>query len=758
MKKSEGITKRNRISIRLLCSYLVIILAPAAAVLVIYLTMQGALLDIQKEKAQNLSREVAVTFNKEVEQLENVAKYITTDKNLKKYMREQGSGNASQEYYRAYKLAKAYPDYALLNRFIKNIYILPLETAYLIQVPRVVPNNHLGMSILDLPQPVAYEKMARSLFELGKNGLVYGEADGVTTKFQVVQRYDYNGDGVMAGTVVIEMQEKELKSLLAQSLAAESGMSFLVDGEGQILYVYDSQNERYQVLSDGMSWQSYLQEYGWEGEKTDVYRVSVDVDEWSIVTVMPHQELLSKVGNGRYVTLILCILSILIGVAICLWYWNDNQPLVARYLKYREKYPQRPGTESESMNIWKNFGGVLDQVDNLQMSLEKQKQRLLEGITRKILYGFYDSLQELEQELAEAEVAFPVELPCVLVSLEAEDSVGQKTELSSDELEAVIREELERRLKEPWFLVAMGSLSYIVLIHCKQTDGSNAMRRLFEELNYAVYSRIPVILYTGISGLADTALAITEEYEHAGRICEYARYYKLRMPCLLEELPRHQYVVFTVELEIQLEKTIKSGTRDRLETLITQVSENYLYLSEEKYAPASYNLEVLRCILLRCLSDQKREERQEGLMKEIHQARGFGEMEQTIWHVWQYFEDRRLLCQEQDLGHLKEEIDHYMEEGYPNPDFNLAALAGWMEVPEKKLYGDFKKIYGVSFSSYLEMKRLHYAQEFLKEKRPIGEVSQAVGYSSDYSFRRAFKRVVGMIPSDYQKMQENSES
>lgn len=99
-----------------------------------------------------------------------------------------------------------------------------------------------------------------------------------------------------------------------------------------------------------------------------------------------------------------------------------------------------------------------------------------------------------------------------------------------------------------------------------------------------------------------------------------------------------------------------------------------------------------------------------------------------------------------------------MEEGYSNPDFNLAVLAERLQVAEKKLYGDFKKIYGVSFSSYLEMKRLHYAQEFLKEKRSIGEVSQAVGYSSDYSFRRAFKRVVGMIPSDYQKMQETSES
>ena len=88
--------------------------------------------------------------------------------------------------------------------------------------------------------------------------------------------------------------------------------------------------------------------------------------------------------------------------------------------------------------------------------------------------------------------------------------------------------------------------------------------------------------------------------------------------------------------------------------------------------------------------------------------------------------------------------------------YNLAVMAEWMDIPEKRLYRDFRKMYGVSFTSYLEMKRTQYAQEMLKENRPIGEVAQAVGYSSDYSFRRAFKRVVGVTPSDYQRMQENN--
>ena len=39
--------------------------------------------------------------------------------------------------------------------------------------------------------------------------------------------------------------------------------------------------------------------------------------------------------------LLLCILSVLIGVAICLWYGNSRRPVIERYVKFTEKYPEK---------------------------------------------------------------------------------------------------------------------------------------------------------------------------------------------------------------------------------------------------------------------------------------------------------------------------------------------------------------------------------------------------------------------------------
>lgn len=738
----------------MLFSYLVIILAPAVAILVIYEVMQDALFDIQKEKARNLSMETSVTLNKEIEQLSNVARYVASDENLKDYLSRMGTGTPAQESYSAYKLAKSFPDYAMLNSFIRDIYIMPLYTDYLIRIPCVVPNDARGMAALEMDQGLTYQEMADALYGWRLDGLVCGENFGMTKGIRIVQHFNYAGNGTQAGVVVVELEWKEIKNLLSKSLWTENGMAFLVDEEGEILYVCDSQNDIYTAFPKQSSWKEYVDANGWEKGEAAVCEMPVGVNRLTLVTVMPREELLVEMAAGKYAILALCISSLLIGVTICFWYWNRNQRVVDRYLKFTEKYPGEGQERRESTNMWQNFGGILEHAENLQITLDRQKERLQEGIIRKILYGIYDSGEELSGELREAGLKLPVRFPCILAGMQIEDAILEEAGVSVKELEEVLTESLDAELPYPYIRTSMGYLNYVLVIHVGEQTDSQEVKKRFEAVNYAVYSRIPATIYTGISDTADSLLAVAGEYEHVCRSCEYARYYKLRMPCLTDDLPRHQHVVFTVDLEIQLEKTIKNGTKEQLTAVMSQVQRNYFWLpgsgASREGMPASYNLEVLRCILLRCLGEGERED----LLTRIHKIRSPQETEEMIWQVWQYFEERRNQSKDQELERLKAEAEVQIEREYPNAEYSLAMLADELKVPEKKLYRDFKKMYGVSFSSYLEMKRISYAQKFLKEGRPVTEVAAASGYGSDYSFRRAFKRVVGVAPSDYQKMQE----
>ena len=749
--------KQETVSIRLLFSYLAIILAPAVAIIIIYINMQEALLNIQQEKSQSFSREAVIALNNEMEQVVNVAKYISSSSELKKYMEKRTLSSSGDSFFRAYEMANSFPDYRIMNWFIKNIYILPKDDAYIMQLPHVFPSNERGISTLDIIKTVdQYQNVLESFYDMGPDGIMFDRNKDGSGSFLVLQNFYFGNINAGEGMILIEMDNSQIRDLLRSALGNDKGIAFLADAEGNVLCTYDCLEGR-QVLGkeeklpkNGMGWKDYLEKKDLEIEDMAVTSYSTN-NGWRLVTVIPQKILLAKIGWIRSAILALCIVSLFIGVAICLWYWNNSRPVVARYLKYSQKYPERADYPSGKSSIWAKFGNVLTHAEDLQITVDKQKQWVREGILRKLLFGSYDSQEELEKEIQGAGIEFPVDLPCYLAVMDLEHPLKQELHMPLDVLEECILETLNLYLPYSYQMLSIDPLQYILFINVDDDAASKDLKGLFEKINYALYSQIPLNIHTGISETADTPLTIAEEYEHVCRICDYAKYYKLRMPLILSDLPHHQHVTFPVEVEMQLEKAVRSGSREQLEQLMRQIKENHLRVLGGGPRPVMHNLEVVRCVLLRCMEGEPEDAVKE-FLKKIHRVRNVEEMEQTIFEVWDYFAQKRVQDEDKATEELKQEIEKKIEQEYSSPDFNLAVVADWLQMPEKKLYRDFKKMYGVSFSSYLEVLRMRYAQEKLKDGQAVQDVATAVGYGSDYSFRRAFKRVVGVTPSDYQKM------
>lgn len=75
-----------------------------------------------------------------------------------------------------------------------------------------------------------------------------------------------------------------------------------------------------------------------------------------------------------------------------------------------------------------------------------------------------------------------------------------------------------------------------------------------------------------------------------------------------------------------------------------------------------------------------------------------------------------------------------------------------MERPEKYISQLFKEVTGVNFSDHLIKVRMDQAIILLKESGlTVDEIAVRVGYNSSHSFRRAFKRLMGVSPSAYRQ-------
>jgi two-component system response regulator YesN len=102
---------------------------------------------------------------------------------------------------------------------------------------------------------------------------------------------------------------------------------------------------------------------------------------------------------------------------------------------------------------------------------------------------------------------------------------------------------------------------------------------------------------------------------------------------------------------------------------------------------------------------------------------------------------------------LLKEIKDYIESNFMNPELSLEHLGQEFQMNAKYVSHLFREEFGEKFIDFLTEIRLRQAQKWLAETNwPIQDISEKVGYVNSISFRRVFKKHLGVCPGDYRKV------
>ena len=103
------------------------------------------------------------------------------------------------------------------------------------------------------------------------------------------------------------------------------------------------------------------------------------------------------------------------------------------------------------------------------------------------------------------------------------------------------------------------------------------------------------------------------------------------------------------------------------------------------------------------------------------------------------------------LSKVTEIISHYIETNYMY-DISMQDLARHMNYSEAYFCKLFKQCFDQNFTSYLTNFRINEAKRLLKDKNiSVKDAGMKVGYYDSNYFAKVFKRVTGMIPSEYRE-------
>ncbi|MFI3206471.1 MAG: AraC family transcriptional regulator [Clostridia bacterium] len=105
----------------------------------------------------------------------------------------------------------------------------------------------------------------------------------------------------------------------------------------------------------------------------------------------------------------------------------------------------------------------------------------------------------------------------------------------------------------------------------------------------------------------------------------------------------------------------------------------------------------------------------------------------------------------EEHGDLKNQVKQIIDAHFNEKNFDVKKLCAILEVNYNTVAIQYKNLYNNTISKVLEQKRIDEAKNLLLNMDiKISEISEKCGYSSSESFRRAFKKNVGISPSEYQ--------
>ena len=131
-------------------------------------------------------------------------------------------------------------------------------------------------------------------------------------------------------------------------------------------------------------------------------------------------------------------------------------------------------------------------------------------------------------------------------------------------------------------------------------------------------------------------------------------------------------------------------------------------------------------------------------------------------NMWDYFLRTRiavdrledLLDEKGKMTELIDQVKDYIAD-HLDEELKRTDLAAMIYLHPDYLSHVFKDETGMSLSEYITRKRIDYAMMLLeKTNRSVSDIAAKCGYASLAYFTKTFKRIIGMSPKEYRKVQK----
>ncbi|MBO9605643.1 MAG: helix-turn-helix domain-containing protein [Paenibacillaceae bacterium] len=556
------------------------------------------------------------------------------------------------------------------------------------------------------------------------------------------------GSGVDNQAVIVFTVEVErIIRLFKLDEQPDSGAFAILDGSGVPITGNAGANFPVAIDVSGAS-------HGYQHARVDgrdrlfVYAKSA-YNNFTYVASLPMAEVMSKVNHIRNIATSVTLVSLIVGI------------LISLLLASRQSKPFR--------ELAAAFARLQGSNRHMQHALARQENALKNVFIERLFKGEFEDSAHMKAMLVYVGLDIRGRTYTAAVIHIYRQAHALNTEILEELslLRAVFEETVRQHIGTSGLLQIMKENELAVLLLSDQTDPDAAAAEaeaLFAAAAGAIKDRYLIAPIIGIGEAYSELLDVQYSFQEARSAAQHIS------ACGEDKrtIARYSHIskvdvgyYYPTEIEIRLMNVVKAGNVAELYPLVRHLRDENFVSRNLPGKISGFLLNDLQATVMKLqnelsATERATEEADSAELRDLASAMPTDGLDKPFQAV---FLQLLRLCQAVDKNkksrntRLLDNIVAYIGERFQDPSLSCYAVASHFNVSESYLSQFFKEQSGETFSSYVEQLRLSLARRLIAEGAlSIERIAEQAGYNSTHSFRRAFKRVVGVSPSSYKEL------
>lgn len=759
---------RNKIFMRFFISYILILFIPLMMFPVIFKISYDTIEKKEEEMRSLLNNDCCSNMDTAIRKIDNMVMSLEKSTSLYKimYMTEQpGYGSKDvMKLYDARTEMNALITYANFD-YDFALYINGADLVYdgnsIIYGRENYYNQRVSYTGL------TYEEFKAQVLNVYHNRDVLGNMEMVNKKNFIKENNFKKKNGILYLVSLPYLNNFRQDSLATMTVLISdsilSALDYVPVGDYGCAFIEDeNQNMIYGTFGDKFSYPG--EKLVFRGLKGSFYKnlngqlslityTKSSYNGWCYVSISPIEEIMGSISYIKH--LFYCIMAVIFitGLILCILFSRRNStPLEDVFYALQEK----DGSEIASFSaLGREIHHMITNNEEMAVAMAEQKIKMVRAFYEKLLNGGFNEENEIMVNARYLELDLKADMYAfILLSFGTAESSLEEETFSDKNLVQLFTEHLalpKMQFRTYTHVISFEKLGVLVFFPGGGRETSKSVLEAefnakLAEMHSKFSEEIRCCCGNFYTKVSDIPLSYNEAIMAMDHIINQTPSSRVNFYEDLKTEP--SYYFYPSVLEMKLKSLVNTGNREGLEQLL-----NYIFTEnlEKRNLSQSTLIKLfmdMQTGIIRLLQEFKLNLHIHGLFKanlnNLNIENECGRIREAYRQILQAIESKPADCR------LFEEMIGYINENYRNNLLSVSMIAQEFHMSESYFSQYFKRYMDQNFSKYLENLRINKACELIRQTdSTIEEIAETVGYTSGLSFRRAFKKVIGVTPSCY---------